>query len=342
MHRTGLTELEAVLAVARRSSFRAAAQELGMSTTALSSAVAGLEARLNVRLFNRSTRSVALTDAGQRYVQRVGPALADIQRANEEAGAEPDQPTGTLRINAPQLAASLLLEPLFARYAQRHPQMRIDIVGESRLVDIVAEGYDAGIRLAESVPQDMLAVPLGGALRMCVVATPAYLAQHGTPRHPRDLLQHRSIGMRMSHGGIYQWELARNGQRLQLDLPVRMAFNESQAIKQAVLLGLGIGFVSDWFIGEELRSGALVPVLEPWCPRFGGLQLYHPGRRFVPARLRALIALVREQPLVLGAAESVQGGPVEAAPPPAAAAARDGKPSDTQRPCAGLLRPGVK
>src|SRR6218665_1370034 len=118
MHRTGLTELEAVLAVARRSSFRAAAQELGMSTTALSSAVAGLEARLNVRLFNRSTRSVALTDAGQRYVQRVGPALADIERANEEAGAEPDEPTGTLRINAPQLAASLLLEPLFARYAQ--------------------------------------------------------------------------------------------------------------------------------------------------------------------------------------------------------------------------------
>nr|WP_232348182.1 LysR family transcriptional regulator [Cupriavidus taiwanensis] len=289
-----MTELKVVLAVARRSSFRGAALELGMSTTAVSSAVAGLEARLKVRLFNRSTRSVAMTDAGQRYVERIAPALAEIQRANEEAATESDAPSGTLRINAPQGVAFMLLEPLFHQYAQRYPQVRIDIVSESRLIDVVAEGFDAGIRLAESVPQDMIAVPLSRKLRMLVVATPDYLKRNGTPRHPRDLLKHQSIGMRMSHGGIYQWELEHKSQKLQMDLPVRMVLSEMPAIKQAVLLGLGIGFISEWFIDEELKSGALVPVLVPWCQPFGGLRLYYSGHRFVPVRLRALVELIHE------------------------------------------------
>ena len=305
MHRTGMTELEVVLAVARRNSFRGAALELGMSTTAVSAAVAGLEARLKVRLFNRSTRSVSLTDAGQRYVERIAPALAEIRSAGEEAGAGPDTPSGTLRINAPQGAAHLLLAPLFHPYALRYPDVRIDIVSESRLIDIVAEGFDAGIRLAESVPQDMIAVTLSRDIRMLVVATPEYLKRHGTPRHPRDLLEHQSIGMRMSHGGIYHWELERNGQKLQMDLPVRFALNELAAIKQAILLGLGIGFISEWFIEDELKSGALVPVLVPWCPSFGGLRLYYSGHRFVPARLRALIGLAQE--LRLTGAPSSEG-----------------------------------
>jgi len=294
MHRTGMIDLEVILAVARRNSFRGAALELGMSTTAVSSAVAGLEARLQVRLFNRSTRSVALTDAGRRYVERIAPALAEIRSADEEASAGPGTPSGTLRINAPHGVASLLLDSLFSTYAQRYPDVRIDIMSEPRMIDIVAEGFDAGIRLAESVPQDMIAVALSGDTRMLVVATPDYLQRCGTPKHPRDLLQHQSIGMRMSHGGIYYWELEKNGERLQMDLPVRMAFNESPAIKQAVLLGLGIGFVAEWFIEEELTSGALVPVLMPWCPTFGGLRLYYSGRRFLPARLQALVDLIRE------------------------------------------------
>lgn len=296
MHRTGMTELEVVLAVARRRSFRGAALELGMSTTAVSSAVAGLEARLKVRLFNRSTRSVALTDAGQHYVDRITPALAEIRVAGEEARSGADKPSGTLRINAPQSAAFLLLESVFSRYAQRYPQVRVDIVSEARLVDIVAEGFDAGIRLAESVPQDMIAVPLSRQIRMLVVATPEYLKRHGTPKHPRDLLKHQSIGMLMSHGSAYQWELERDGQKLQMDVPVRMAFNEMLAIKQAVLLGLGIGFISEWFIRDELKSGELKAVLVSWCQPFDGLRLYYPGRRFVPARLRALIDLVRDEP----------------------------------------------
>ncbi|WP_186622241.1 LysR family transcriptional regulator [Pseudomonas zeae] len=294
MHRTAMTELEVVLAVARRSSFRGAAQELGMSTTAVSSAVAGLEARLKVRLFNRSTRSVALTDIGQRYVARIAPALAQIKSAGEEASAGPDEPSGTLRINAPHGAAYLLLDPLLKQYAQRYPEVRIDIVSESSMVDIIAGGFDAGIRLAESVPQDMIAVALSGDIRMLVVATPEYLERQGVPEHPRDLLTHRSIGMRMAHGGLYQWELECDGQKLQMDLPVCFASNELLAIKQAVVSGLGIGFISEWFIQEELASGALVPVLLPWCPSFGGLRLYYSGHRFVPARLRALIELAQE------------------------------------------------
>jgi len=286
-----MTELEVVLAVARRSSFRGAAQELGMSTTAVSSAVAGLEARLKVRLFNRSTRSVALTDIGQRYVERIAPALAQIKSAGEEASVGPDEPSGTLRINAPHGGAYLLLEPLFKQYAQRYPDVRIDIVSESGMVDIVAGGFDAGIRLAESVPQDMIALKLSDDIRMLVVATPEYLERQGVPEHPQDLLSHQSIGMRMAHGGLYQWELERNGEKLQMNLPVRFIFNEMLAIKQAVVLGLGIGFISEWFVQEELASGALVPVLVPWCPSFGGLRLYYSGHRFVPPRLRALIDL---------------------------------------------------
>ncbi|UQS18167.1 LysR family transcriptional regulator [Pseudomonas sp. HS6] len=289
-----MTELEVVLAVARRNSFRGAAQELGMSTTAVSSAVAGLEARLKVRLFNRSTRSVALTDIGQRYVERIAPALAQIKSAGEEASVGLDEPSGTLRINAPHGAAYLLLEPLLYQYARRYPEVRIDVVSEASMVDIVAGGFDAGIRLAESVPQDMIAVALSADIRMLMVATPEYLERHGVPEHPRDLLTHQSIGMRMAHGGLYHWELERDGEKLQMDLPARLVFNELLAIKQAVVLGLGIGFISEWFIQEELASGVLVPVLMPWCPSFGGLRLYYSGHRFVPARLRALIDLVHE------------------------------------------------
>lgn len=295
MHRTAMTELEVVVAISRCGSFRGAARELGMSTTAVSSAVAGLEARLKVRLFNRSTRSVALTDIGERYVARIAPALAQIKSAGEEASVGLDEPSGTLRINAPHGAAYVLLDPLLKQYAQRYAQVRIDIVSDSRMVDIVAGGFDAGIRLAESVPQDMIAVAVSDDIRMLVVATPAYLERHGVPEHPQDLLSHRSIGMRLAHGGLYQWELERADQKLQMDLPFCFISNELLTIKQAVLSGLGIGFISQKFIEEELASGRLVPLLMPWCPTFGGLRLYYSGHRFVPARLRALIELAQER-----------------------------------------------
>ncbi|MGM7652204.1 LysR family transcriptional regulator [Serratia marcescens] len=294
MHRSGLTELEVVLAVAQRQSFRAAARQLGMSATAVSNAVAGLESRLKVRLFNRSTRSVALTPAGARYVERITPALTEIRRASEEVAAQPDTPTGTLRISAPQECVSLLYDPLIETYLRRYPQMRLDITSESRMVDIVAEGYDAGIRLAESVPQDMIAVPLTGDIRMLVVATPDYFAVHGIPLSPDDLLRHKSVGMRMSHGGIYHWELEHRQQKLRVSVPPRIVLNETRAIHRATLSGVGIAFISDWFVREDIAAGRLVSVLDEWCPAFGGLRLYYPGRRHVPPGLKAFIDLVHE------------------------------------------------
>ncbi|WAT07617.1 LysR family transcriptional regulator [Rouxiella badensis] len=294
MHRTGLTELEVTLAVAQRSSFRAAARELGMSATAVSNAVAGLEARLNIRLFNRSTRSVSLTEAGRRYVERIAPALAEIQRASKEISTQPESPTGTLRINAPPESALLLFEPLLREYLQRYPNMRIDIATEARMIDIVAEGFDAGIRLGESVPQDMIAVPVTPPARMLIVGSPQYFATHGVPQTPEDLAAHQGVGMRMSHGGIYHWELERHQQKFAINIPTRIVLNELRAIRQAARSGMGLAFISSWFIEKDLASGSLVSVLEEWCPSFEGLRLYYPGRRHVPAGLKALIEMVHE------------------------------------------------
>ncbi len=295
MHRTGLIELETVLAVARHGSFRAAARQLGMSTSAVSSAVAGLEARLQARLFHRTTRSVALTEAGQRYVQRIAPAVAEIRGANEEINSQPETPAGTLRINAPRDAVQMIFEPLLLEYLQRHPRMTLDVVSEARMIDIVADGFDAGIRLAEAVPQDMVSVPLSDDLRMVVVGSPAYFAEHGKPRTPDDLTGHAAIRMRLSHGGLYRWELERRGEALEIDLPPRLILNDPHAALQAVRAGVGLAFLSEWHLSDDLASGRLVTVLDDWCPPFPGLRLYYPRHRYVPAGLKALVELIREK-----------------------------------------------
>ncbi len=293
MHRSGLTELEIVVAVSRRRSFRAAARELGMSATAVSNAVAGLENRLQARLFNRSTRSVALTDTGQRYVERIAPALAEILQANDEIHSEPDKPSGTLRINAPPEVAMIFFQPLLREYAERYPAMRIEVVTEPRMIDIVAEGFDAGIRLAEDVPLDMISVPLTGPVRQVIVGSPAYLVSHGKPDTPSDLLTHRGILMRMASGHIYRWELEKNGQKIESNIPPRLVFSEISVILEAARAGLGLAFLAEWFIAEDLANGRLVKLLDDWCQPFPGLCLYYPGRRHVPVGLRALIKLIR-------------------------------------------------
>jgi DNA-binding transcriptional LysR family regulator len=295
MHRSGLTELDAVLTVARRGSFRAAAKELGMSTSAVSSAVAGLEARLQARLFHRTTRSVALTEAGQRYVERIAPAVAEIRGAAEEIHGDPLTPAGTLRVNTSVGAAQMIFSTLVLEYLRRYPRMNVEITSEAQLVDIVALGFDAGIRLAESVPQDMIAVPLSPDLRLVVVGSPAYLAEHGVPQSPADLVAHTAIRTRLSHGGLYRWELERHGEALVVDVPGRLVLDDIGLIREAACAGLGLAFLSEWHIAGELASGQLVRVLEDWCPPFPGLRLYYPGHRHVPAGLRALIELARMQ-----------------------------------------------
>ena len=239
MNTSGLGELEAVLAVARHRSFRAAATELGVSTSALSHAVAALESRIGVRLFNRTTRSVSLSEAGAQFVDSVAPALSTIRGAIEQAGSFRDTVSGTLRINTSAGAARQAM-PLFIAFLQRYPDVKLDIVTEGRLIDIVVEGFDAGIRLAETVPHDMIAVPFGEKQRFAVVASPAYFAQHKPPRTPADLHAHRCIRARMPSGAIYQWEFERHGEAMRIDGKGALTLDEPGLMLQAARAGLGV------------------------------------------------------------------------------------------------------
>ena len=226
-----------------------------MSATAVSNAIAGLESRLETRLFNRTTRSVALTDAGQRYVARIGPALQEIRLAGEEIHSDTGEPAGTLRLNVPNHIGTLFLDQLLIDFMIRYPKMRVETVSEARMIDIVAEGYDAGIRLEESVPQDMIAVPLTGEIRQLVTATPDYFARHGIPETPDDLLSHQGIGMRMAHGGIYRWELARRG-NVRPCRAAALCDVRSFASIRAVKAGLGGIFTGNLYSGRTEKRGA--------------------------------------------------------------------------------------
>ncbi len=293
MMTSGLGELEAVLAVARHRSFRAAANEMGMSTSALSHAVAVLEARIGVRLFNRTTRSVSLSEAGAQFVSSVAPALSTIRAALEQAGSFRDTPSGTLRINT-SIGAAKQVMPVFIAFLQRYPEMKLDIVTEGRLIDIVVEGFDAGIRLAESVPQDMIAVPFGDRQRFAVVGSPAYFAQHKPPCAPVDLSAHRCIRSRMPSGSIYQWEFERHGETVRIDGAGALTLDDASLMLAAARAGLGLAYLTEWTVNADLEAGMLVRVLEDWTPPLDGLCLYYPGRRHVPAGLRALIGMIRE------------------------------------------------
>lgn len=292
--RSGLTELEAVLAVARQGSFRAAAAALEMSTSALSQSVASLEARLGTRLFHRTTRSVCLTEAGERFVAEVGPALADIRGAIERASDRGDAPTGTLRINTSAGAARWVMGPYLIPYLQRYPGVHLDLVTEDRLIDIVREGFDAGFRTVDTVPGDMIAVPLGPPVRFAVVGSPAYFAEQGRPKTPLDLAQHTCIRARMPAGHIYHWEFERHGEAVAIDVTGNLTLDEPQLMLEAARAGLGLTYLTEFNVADDLAAGRLERVLQDWTPPFERLCLYYPGRRHVPATLRALVDLIRE------------------------------------------------
>ncbi|MPQ66453.1 MULTISPECIES: LysR family transcriptional regulator [Pseudomonas] len=294
MRTSGLTELEAVLAVARHRSFRAAAAELEVSTSALSHAVSALESRIGARLFNRTTRSVALSEAGAQFVESISPAMSTIRAAMEQAGSHAGIPAGTLRINTAVGAAKQAM-PLFVEYMRRYPQMNVDIVTEGKLIDIVVEGFDAGIRLHDSVPQDMIAIPLGLPLRLLVMGSPEYFSRHPVPQTPTDLLKHRCIRLRLPSGRIYHWEFERHGETHTVDVQGVLTLDESTLVLEAARAGLGLVYATQWNAAADLAAGTLVSVLEDWTPPFDGLSLYYPGRRHVPAGLRALIELIRER-----------------------------------------------
>ncbi|CAO3361967.1 LysR family transcriptional regulator [Azospirillum palustre] len=294
MTRADLNDLDAVFAIARRGSFRAAALDLGMSTTALSNAVRKLEAELGVRLFNRTTRSVSLTDAGRLFVEQVGPALQDVHGALEAVRSQQTTPSGTLRINAFAMAAREILSPLVLEFLRRNPQVHVDLVTEGRLVDIVAEGFDLGVRVADLVPSDMIAVSLGRRQRYAVVGSPAYFEGHEKPRVPPDLLNHPCIRVRLPNGALYRWQFEKDEQATQIDVRGPITLDEASLARTAVLEGIGLGFFMEQDVRGDIEAGRLVRVLDGWTPVRAGLCLYYPGRRNPSAALRAFIGLARE------------------------------------------------
>lgn len=293
MERAGLNDLDAVIAIARRGTFRAAAIDLGMSTTALSHAIGKLEASLGVRLFNRTTRSVSLTDAGKLFVEQVGPALQDVHAGLDAVRSQRETPSGTIRINAAPFAAREIISPLVLEFLRRYPDMNVDLVTEGRLVDIVAEGFDLGVRVADLVPSDMIAVPLGRPQRYAIVASPDYLKNHEKPRVPPDLLGHRCIRVRLPDGSLFRWRFEKNGEAAQIDVRGSLTLDEASLARAAVMEGLGIGCFMEQDVLSDIEAGRLVRVLEDWTPPFAGLCLYYPGRRNLSAGVKAFLALAR-------------------------------------------------
>ena len=293
MVRADLSDLAAFSAVAHHRSFRHAAAALGLSPSALSHALRGLEERMGVRLLNRTTRSLAPTEAGAALLARLGPALDEIAQAVAAASASAGRPAGTLRLNAPHSACRLVLRPLLARFLAAHPDVRVEMASDDALSDIVGEGFDAGVRFGECLALDMVAVPLGGPQRFAVVAAPAYLAARGTPREPEDLDGHACLRQRFPGGGLFAWELERDGVVPVLDLDGPLILGSQDLFRLAALDGIGIGFVFEAEVAADLAAGRLVRLLEAWCPPFPGFHLYYPGRRQVPAPLRAFLDLVR-------------------------------------------------
>lgn len=294
MVRDDLSDLAAFAAVARHRSFRRAAAELGLSPSALSHALRGLEERMGVRLLNRTTRSVAPTEAGAALLLRLAPALDAIAAAVDAAIAAASRPAGTLRLNAPRSACRLVLMPLLARFLTLYPEVRAEVASDDALTDIVGEGFDAGVRFGERLALDMVAVPLSGPQRFAVVAAPAYLASRGTPQAPGDLTGHACLRQRFPGGSLFPWELERDGVAAAVAVDGPLILGDQELIRLAALDGLGIGLVFEGYVADDIAAGRLVRLLAPWCPPFPGFHLYYPGRRQVPAPLRAFLDVVRE------------------------------------------------
>ena len=295
MQRAAVSDLSAFVAVATHRSFSRAAAELGLSPSALSHTVRSLEERLDLRLLNRTTRSVAPTEAGERLLERLRPALRDIHDALEDANAFRAKPAGRLRLNVPRSAALLLLAPVMTRFITAYPQMRLEITAEDRLVDIVASGYDAGVRFGESVERDMVAVRIGPDLRMAVVGSPAYFRRHPKPVKPRDLRGPACIRFRLPSGSIYRWEFEKKGEVLEVEVDGPLTLSDQQVMLQAALDGAGLAIVLESHARAHLKARQLVRVLADWCPPFPGYFLYYPSRRQVPAGLRAFIDMMRQE-----------------------------------------------
>ena len=280
--------------VAEHRGFTAAAAELEVSPSALSQSIRQLEARLGVRLLHRSTRSVSLTEAGQAYLARVGPALGQVIEAGEEINTLQGRPSGTLRLNSARIATAMVLQPLLAGFLAEHPQVQIELTNDEGFVDIVEQGFDAGVRMGESLARDMVAIPLGGPVTMAVVATPDYLRRHPAPLHPDDMAQHNCVRFRFaSTGAIYKWEFQLDNRVVEYEARGNLTITDSLFNMEAALDGLGLVYTFESLAQPHIQAGRLQRVLDAYSPTFPGFYLYYPSRHDQPSKLKAFIDYVR-------------------------------------------------
>jgi DNA-binding transcriptional LysR family regulator len=292
--RTNLNDLTAFLAVAEARSFTRAAARLGVSQSALSHTLRGLEERLGVRLLTRTTRSVTPTKAGERLVQSIGPRFAEIETELAALGDLRDKPAGTIRISAEESSTATVLGPALAKLLPDYPDIKVEIGVENGLIDIVAQGFDAGVRSGDIVAKDMIAVPIGPPVRFVVVGAPAYFERHGRPKHPRDLTGLPCINIRLpTRGGLYAWEFEKGGREVKVRVDGQLIFNTLEPIHAAALDGLGLAFLPEPRAAADVLAGRLEQVLDDWCPPYAGYHLYFPSRRQPTAAFTVLLEALR-------------------------------------------------
>lgn len=288
-----LNHLDGLLAfwkVAQHRGFSAAAAALEVSPSALSQAIRTLEARLGVRLLNRTTRSVSLTEAGEAYLARIGPALGEVLEAGEQLHALQGRPSGVLRINAARISIAMVLRPLLAGFLEAHPDVQVELSNDEGYVDIVDRGFDAGVRLGESVQKDMVAVPLGGPVSVAIVGSPGYFKRHPVPRHPSDLAHHSCVRFRFSgSGAIHKWELSIDDRIVEYEIGGSLTISDSMFSVDAALDGIGLAYTFEQLALPHIRAKTLKRVLTEFSPTFPGFYLYYPSRRQQPSKLKAFV-----------------------------------------------------
>lgn len=290
-----LKDLRAFMAVAEHLSFRQAAEFLGVTRSSLSHTVRSLEGRLGTRLLHRTTRSVSLTQAGEQFLARLDPLLGDLSQLLDEFSGAQGRTAGTLRINGSEIAIRMLLETLVPKFMMQYPDVELDLVAQGQLIDIVEKGFDAGVRLGDAIPKDMVSVRLGPDVRFVSVASPDYLAARPALKTPDELAEHQCIRQRFPSGKRYRWEFSKQGEEFVLDVPGALTLNNHQLMVEAAASGVGITYVLEAYARPFIDQGDLVIVLEDWCPYIPGLCLYFPNNRHVPGSLRAFIDMTKEK-----------------------------------------------
>ena len=305
-------ELAAFVAVARERSFTRAAAQMGVSQSALSQTVRGLEERLGLRLLTRTTRSVSPTEAGNRLFNTLAPRFEDIAQELAALSALRDKPAGTIRINAGEHPAVTVLQPALRKFLPDHPDIKVEIIVDYGLTDIVAQGYDAGVRLGDAVAKDMIAMRIGPDLRMAVVGSPAYFARHPIPHSPQDLTRHNCIGIRLpTYGGVFPWDLEKEGHEVNVRIEGQLVFNNLALRLNSALDGLGLAYLPEDQVLDHVAAGRLIRVLEDWCEPFAGLHLYYPSRRHPSPAFALLLDVLRYRGSAGAGLTARTGPPVE-------------------------------